>query len=167
METQKLNVYIVDDNKMMAGSLRKYLKNRFDDKIEVSIYFSGDSCMRMMHTHVDLVILDFYLNEKGRSAKNGVEILKQIKDHFPDTEVIMHTSNEDVVVAIEAMQSGARDYVIKGEHSWKKLLLLVEKTITQPIRALVAEFGVTKFVGIFLFTFCVMGAVVIWALNHV
>jgi len=165
METQKLNVYIVDDNKMMAGSLRKYIKNRFDDNVEISLYFSGESCLKMMHDHVDLVILDYYLNEKGKTSKNGVEILKQIKDSFPGTEVIMHTSNEDVAVAIEAMQSGAKDYVIKGTHSWQKLLQLVERKITQPIRALVAEFGVPKFMGIFLLTFFVMGAVVIWALK--
>ncbi|HEV7231215.1 MAG TPA: response regulator [Bacteroidia bacterium] len=165
METQKLNVYIVDDNKMMAGSLRKYLKNRFGEKVDVSLYFSGDSCLRMMHGHIHLVILDYYLNERGKAGKNGVEILKRIKDRFPETEVIMHTSNEDVAVAIEAMKMGAKDYVVKNEHSWNKLLQLVERTITQPIRALVAEFGVPKFMGIFLFTFFVMGAVVFWALK--
>jgi len=165
METQKLNVYIVDDNKMMAGSLRKYLKNRFGEKTDISLYFSGDSCLKMMHENVNLVILDYYLNEKGKAGKNGVEILKTIKDRFPNTEVIMHTSNEDVAVAIEAMRVGASDYVIKGQNSWNKLQQLVERTVTQPIRSLVAEFGVTKFMGIFVLTFCVMGAVVIWALR--
>ncbi len=165
MENQKLNVYIVDDNKMMAGSLRKYLKNRFGDKIDISLYFSGDSAMRMMHEHIHLVILDYYLNEKGKASKNGVEVLKGIKDHFPQTEVIMHTSNEDVAVAIESMRVGAKDYVIKGDRSWKRLQQLIERTVTQPIRTLVAEFGVTKFMGIFVLTFFVMGAVVVWALR--
>jgi DNA-binding NtrC family response regulator len=165
METQKLNVYIVDDNKMMAGSLRKYLKNRFGEKAEISLYFSGESCLKMMHENVNMVILDYYLNEKGKASKNGVEILKSIKDRFPNTEVIMHTSNEDVAVAIEAMRVGASDYVVKGQNSWKKLQQLIERTVTQPIRTLVAEFGVTKFMGIFVLTFVVMGAVVIWALR--
>ena len=165
METQKLNIYIVDDNKMMAGSLSKYLKTRFGNSIGTSIYFSGESCLKMMHENIHMVILDYYLNEKGKTGKNGVEVLKTIKDKFPNTEVIMHSSNEDVAVAIEAMKIGASDYIIKGTNSWKKLQLLVERTVTQPIRNLVAEFGVPKFMGIFLLTFFTMGAVVIWALR--
>ena len=165
MENQKLNIYIVDDNKIMAGSLRKYLKNRFEDKVDIFLFFNGESCLRMMNDNIHLVILDYYLNEKGKTRKNGVEILKNIKDNFPYAEVIMHTSNEDVAVAIDAMRIGAKDYVIKDTQSWKKLQMLVERTITQPFRILAAEFGVPKFVGIFLLTFCAMGAVVFWALK--
>jgi DNA-binding NarL/FixJ family response regulator len=165
MESQKLNVYIVDDNKMMAGSLRKYLQTRFGEKVGISLYFSGDSCMKMMHENVHLVILDYYLNERGKAGRNGVEVLRTIKDKFPNTEVIMLTSNEDVAVAIEAMKVGATDYIVKGENSWKKLQQLIERNVTQPIRSLVAEFGVPKFMGIFVLTFFVMGAMVIWALR--
>ena len=165
MENQKLNIYIVDDNKMMAGSLRKYLKGRFEDEANIFIYFSAESCLRMMHENVHLVILDYYLNEKGRSNTNGVDVLQSIKARYPDTEVIMHTSNEDVATAIEAMHSGAKAYVIKNEHSWRRIMYLIERAITQPIRTLVAEFGVPKFMGIFLLTFCVMGALVVWALR--
>ena len=165
METQKHNIYIVDDNKLMAGMLRKFLLSRFENKVNVSLYFSGESALKRMHQGVNLVILDYYLNEKGKNAKQGVEVLQTMKAGFPETEVVMYTSNEDVVTAIEAMRSGASDYIVKNKSSWYKISSLVDRIIAQPIRALLSEFGVLKFLSIFLLTFFTMAVVVIWALN--
>ena len=161
---RKHTIYIVDNNKLKAGLLRKYLLNKFENKVNIYIYFSGRSCLRMMNGSVDLVIYDSQ-NKKGWNAKQGVDILKTIKERFPKTTVVMHTSNDDVTVAIEAMRLGATDYVVKNSWSLMRIVELVENTITQPIRKLVAEFGVPKFVLIFFATFVIMAGVVFWALN--
>jgi two-component system response regulator YesN len=165
MAIQRLNVFIVDDNRMEANGLRKYLKNRFGNKVRLSIYFDSESCLCMMHGQVNLVVLDYNLNEKGLDSKTGLDVLKTIKLRHPETEVVILTSNEDIGLAIDAITIGAKDFVVKGVGSWQRILAIVDQTVTQPIRFLVTEYGVTKFVGIFLFTFLTMGMVVVLALK--
>ena len=79
----------------------------------------------------------------------------------------MLSSNEDIGVAIDSFRSGATDYVVKGANSWKKLSSAIYKVITYPIRVLVKEFGVNKFLAIFLLTFVLLGAVVLIALKFI
>ena len=160
METQKLNLFIVDDNKSMVVALKQYLLNQFGENINISTFYDGESCLEKINEYTDMVILDHFLN-----GKNGLEVLKEIKQINPKIEVIMLSSNEDIALAIQSFRAGATDYVIKGPSSWKKLTKLVHHVITEPIRIIVREFGVSKFMAIFLLTFLTMGAVVFFVLH--
>lgn len=160
MNTQKHTIYILGNNPLKLGVLRKFLLSRFRNKVTVLLYFSSKNFLRMIHSGVDLVILD-NMNEKGREP----ELLKNIKTRSPETEVIIHTSNDDVAVAIEAMRSGASDYIVENNRSWLRIGILADRIIAQPIKALYAEWGVMKFCGIFLITFFIMGIVVALAMK--
>ncbi|MBA3972338.1 MAG: response regulator [Bacteroidetes bacterium] len=159
METQGLNLFIVDDNKLLVTDLKHYLQTRFGAGINISTFSDGESCLKMVDKNTNIVILDYFLD-----GKNGLEVLKEIKTINPNTEVIMLSSNEDIVLAIESFRQGAKDYVIKGYGSWKKITHLVNHIITEPIRIMVREFGVSKFMATFLFTFIIMGATVLGVL---
>jgi DNA-binding NarL/FixJ family response regulator len=162
METQGINLFIVDDNKLMVADLKYYLQNRFGVSVRISTFSDGESCLEKIDKDTHIVILDYFLD-----GKNGLEILKLIKEVNPKTEVIMLSSNEDIVLAIESFRNGATDYVVKGQGSWKKITKLVNYIITEPIRILVREFGVTKFTAIFLLTFVSMGIVVYMVLQSI
>ncbi len=161
METQRLNLFIVDDNKSMVAALKQFLQNKFGANINISTFYDGESCLEKINEYTDVVILDHYLN-----GKNGLEVLKEIKEINSKTEVIMLSSNEDIALAIESFRAGAKDYIVKGPSSWKKLTKLVHHVITEPIRIIVREFGVSKFMAIFLLTFLTMGAVVFFVLHN-
>lgn len=161
METQKLNLFIVDDNKSLVAALKQYLQNKFEANINITTFYDGESCLEKVNQYTDMVILDHFLN-----GKNGLEVLKEIKEINPKTEVVMLTSNEDIALAIESFKAGATDYVVKGPSSWKKLTKLIHHVITEPIRIIVREFGVSKFMAIFLLTFLTMGAVVFFVLHN-
>ena len=160
METQKLNLFIVDDNKSLVTALKQYLQTKFEGNINITTFYDGESCLEKINQYTDMVILDHFLN-----GKNGLEVLKEIKQINPKTEVIMLSSNEDIALAIQSFRAGATDYVVKGPSSWKKLTKLVHHVITVPIRIIVREFGVSKFMAIFLLTFLTMAAVVLVVLN--
>lgn len=162
MLTQGLNLFIVDDDKLLVADLKNYLKGRFGVSIKVSTFYDGESCLKKVDKDTHIVILDYFMD-----GKNGVDVLKSIKDINPETEVIMLSGNEDIAVAIESFRNGANDYVIKGMGAWKKISKLVGHIITAPIRLIVREFGVSKFVAIFLLTFITMGIVVFLVLRYV
>lgn len=159
METQGMNLFIVDDNNLMVSTLKQYLQNRFGVGVNISTFSDGESCLEKVDKDTQIVILDYYMD-----GKNGLETLKCIKAINPKTEVIMLSSNEDMALAVETFRAGANDYVIKGGGAWKKITKLVEHIITEPIRIMVREFGVSKFTAIFLLTFVIMGIAVVWVL---
>lgn len=136
MEAQGLNLYIVDDNKLLAADLKHFLHNRFGADIQISTFNDGESCLEKIDCTTHIVILDYFMN-----GKNGLEILKSIKVINPKTEVIMLSNNEDIAIAIETFRAGAKDYVVKGEGSWKKITQLVTGIVTKPIRIIVKGFS--------------------------
>lgn len=160
MNLQRTNLFIVDSNKIMVEKLERYLFKRFGTSLNISSFYTGESCLEKIDQHTSFVILAYFFD-----GQNGNEILKTIKSINPKTEVIMLTSNEDAATAIESFRAGASDYLIKSDTSWKKILPHVYRVITEPMLRLGREFGLSKFTVIFLATFILMGAVVFFALK--
>jgi len=162
MKTQALNLYIVDDNLLMAAGLRNYLVTKFGSNLNISTFLTGASVLEKIDKHTNIVILDYFLENE-----NGNDVLKSIKSINPATEVIMLSSNQDMGIAIDAFRKGAKDYVVKGEKSWLTLYSLVYSIITYPVRIMVKEFGVSKFLAIFLLTFLLTGLAVFIAMRFI
>jgi two-component system OmpR family response regulator len=159
MRAPGINIFLVDDNRLTVTDLKHFLNNMFGTDLNISVFNDGESCLKKIDKETHIVILDYFLD-----GKNGLEVLKLIKEINPKTEVIMLSSNEDIVLAIDTFRNGATDYVIKGNGSLKKISKLVYHIITEPIRILVREFGISKYMAIFLLTFVSMGAIVLSAL---
>ncbi len=49
----------------------------------------------------------------GMPGVSGIDVLRQVHTDYPDTSVIMVTAMTDVDTAVEAMRSGAYDYITK------------------------------------------------------
>ena len=135
METQGINLFIVDDNRLLAADLKIFLENKFGSDLIITVFQDGDSCIKNIDCSIHIVILDYFMD-----GKNGLEILKAIKSINPKTEVIILSSNDDIAIAIETFRAGARDYVVKGDGAWKKLMKIVDIIITKPIRIIVKGF---------------------------
>jgi len=135
METQKLNLFIVDGNKTTVSSLKTYLQNRLGSEVEISIFHDGESCLKKIDHFTTIVIIDYLMQ-----GKNGLEILKLIKEINPKTEVIMLSSNENIAIAVETFRAGANNYVVKGKSSWKKVYKIIDIIITKPIKVIVKGF---------------------------
>lgn len=135
MENREINLFIVDDDKLLATSLKYYLHDKFGDDLKTTVFNDGESCLEKIDKYTHIIILDYYMD-----GKNGLEILKSIKAINPKTEVIMLSSNEDMAIAIETFRSGAKDYVAKGVGSWEKITELLKTIIIKPIRVVVKGF---------------------------
>lgn len=161
MKTNMFNLFIVDDNPLMVMGLRGYLENRFGSDLTISTFPTGASALEKVDGSTNIVILDYFLE-----GENGNDVLRSIKKINPDTEVIMLSSNEDMGIAIDAFRNGAKDYVVKGAKSWKKITSIVYDIITYPVRIMVKEFGLNKYIAMFLVTFVTMGLGVFFALKY-
>ena len=113
---RKLTVHIVDDDVFSMEVLGDFLKKKRGENLEVFNFETGEDCIaKILEKEPDLVILDYHLDSKDKSAANGIEILKRINKHHPNVKVIMLSGQAKIDVAIECMRFGAIDYVVKGE----------------------------------------------------
>ncbi len=102
----EFKVMLVDDEKDFLETLCKRLTKR---KLDVTSANSGREAIdKMQEFPVDVVVLDVRM-----PGMNGIETLKEIKRIKPSVEVIMLTAHADVQVAIEGMELGAFDYLMK------------------------------------------------------
>lgn len=119
MAAQQRYIFLVDDEPIQNEMLKDYLSERF--LYDVKIYDNGEEALQHMHLNPEIVVLDFHMNAHNRNAKNGVEILKEIKDKYPHTQVIMLSGQDKIEVAVDSIKYGAYDYVIKGETAFSRM----------------------------------------------
>ena len=102
----KPNILVIDDEEVVRQSLQRVLHGA---QCNVEVASSGSAGLSVMDRQaVDVVLLDLRMPGMG-----GVEILEQIKRHWPHTEVIVITGYPAVDTVKEAMRLGAYDYLAK------------------------------------------------------
>jgi DNA-binding NtrC family response regulator len=102
----------------------------------------------MLQTGVDMVVIDDYNYERDPKGILGLEVLKRIKHKCPFTEVVILTSSADISLAVEAMQTGAHDYIFNKRGAWNRLQSDIKKLFAAPINYLF-EYGVVTFILIY------------------
>lgn len=120
-------VFFVDDDKMILNLLEYTLKNRQD--YDVKTFFTGEECIENLGLKPDLIVLDHIFKSNGKSKKNGLEILKEIKHHNNKLPVIILTSQEDQKLADEFISKGAAKFIPKNDYFIDALMETIEKQI--------------------------------------
>ncbi len=101
-----LTVLIVDDEVEFLETLVKRLRKR---KLAVNGVSSGEAALEeLRQTPVDIVVLDVKM-----PGMSGLDTLREIKKCYHLMEVIMLTGHANMEVAIEGMDIGAFDYLMK------------------------------------------------------
>jgi DNA-binding NtrC family response regulator len=100
------NVLFVDDEMEFLETLLKRMKKR---DLEASGVKSGEQALEFLaQNRVDVVVLDVKM-----PGMDGIQALKEIKKLHPLIEVVMLTGHASVEVAIQGMELGAFDYLMK------------------------------------------------------
>ncbi|MCX6269018.1 MAG: response regulator [Bacteroidetes bacterium] len=118
-------IFIVDDDTMLTEALGDYLTRKIAHNI--SSFHTGEECLEHISELPDVIILDYYLNTVQKDAANGMEILQTIKKHYPAIHVIMLSSQERYGIAMQTIQKGAEQYVIKDEKAFEKIASLINE----------------------------------------
>jgi len=99
-------ILIVDDEKIQRESLEGFLKKKGYQTFSAS---GAEQAMELALRHViDLVFTDFKMG-----AKNGLELLLELKQLNPEITVILMTAFGKIEDAVKAMKAGAFDYLTK------------------------------------------------------
>lgn len=100
-------ILIVDDAAFMRNMLRNiFVESGFDIAGEAA---SGQEAVdRYRELRPDVVTMDIVMPEK-----NGIEALKEIVKDDPKARVVMCSALGQESLIIEAIESGAKDFIIK------------------------------------------------------
>src|ERR1051325_4306240 len=107
-KTSPIRLLVVDDDEVLL----EMLKERFERKgMKVIATTKGSEALNLVsQMRIDIALLDV-----GLPDVNGLELLTQLKEQHPDMEVIMLTAHGSIESAIQAMRSGAYDYLTRSE----------------------------------------------------
>lgn len=156
METQKQNLYILEENTLSSASLMNFLNKKFNQSLNISIYIDGESLLKKIDAETAIVILDYDL--KGERTD---KLLLDIKKINSDTEVIVLSSNEEIGTAIDAYRKGARNFVLKGKNDLKRIHSIVYRIIYYPVKIIQHFFGFKELAAIFIVEVLYIGIVVL------
>ncbi|MBF0472804.1 MAG: response regulator [Nitrospirae bacterium] len=99
-------VLLVDDEEDFITPIAKKLKKRH---IEVETAPNGEAGLKKLaEGNIDVVVLDVKM-----PGMDGISTLREIKMKYPLVEVIMLTGHANMEAAVDGMNLGAFDYLMK------------------------------------------------------
>jgi DNA-binding NtrC family response regulator len=129
VENKNVRILVVDDEPMMADSLKQ---NLMEEGYSVDTAATGAEAIELFDQGGHhLAICDLQLPDM-----DGLEVMRHMKDARPTTEVIVVTGYGSVARAVEATKAGAF-YFVEKPFDFEEIQPLVDKALER--RELVAE----------------------------
>ena len=115
-----MKIFIVDDDIFCLTLYEQFLRNL--GYSDMTSFNAGDECLLHVKEGPALVFMDY--NMEGM---NGIDVLKKIKAIDPHIMVYIISGQENSLVAKEALQHGALDYVVKSSLSPDKMGVIMQR----------------------------------------
>lgn len=115
-------ILFVDDDPVTGRVMKRHCGSVSGYECEV-FSSAGDALEYFNNVGADLVITDLRMPEM-----NGFELLREIRTTDPEVPVLVMTGYSSVENAVEAMKSGANDF-IKKPFDFEELQLLLDRTM--------------------------------------
>ncbi len=114
-------ILVVDDEPSVTGSMELILNDAGFDVLTANNYV--DSINLLKQHPINLVITDLRISDAS-----GLDLIRYIKSHTPETEVILMTAYGSLDITIEAIKAGAYYYLDKP-YTKDRLFALVDRAL--------------------------------------
>ena len=116
-------VYLVDDHPLVREGLGNLINQQTDLNVCGEAEDSGGAISGIQGTQPDVVLVDISLKNES-----GLELVKTLKNQFPDLAVIVISMHDEALYAERALHAGARGYVMKRETT-KNVLTAIRRVL--------------------------------------
>jgi DNA-binding NtrC family response regulator len=110
-----MRIYVIEDDRMFNQLIVRALDK--DKDVEIVPFFNGTDFLARLSDHPEVVTLDL-----GLPDNSGADLLRQIKQVSPETEVIIISGQDDLKLAVQLLKQGAYDYIAKDENIRERLI---------------------------------------------
>ncbi|THF61006.1 response regulator transcription factor [Pseudothauera rhizosphaerae] len=119
-----IRILIADDHDILRAGLKHILSESGDITVGGEASNGAEAMARLRSGQWDAAVLD--LNMPGR---NGIELIKQVKDEFPRLPILILSMYKEDIYAVRALKAGASGYLCKDN---------AEALLAEAIRKIVA-----------------------------
>lgn len=103
-----LLVAIVDDHQIVRAGFRELLSETVDIQVSFEAASGEEALEQLRSIHCDLLLLDISL-----PGKNGVDVLRAVRQHYPEMKVLMLSGFPEESYALAMIRNGANGYLCK------------------------------------------------------
>lgn len=135
---KNVNLFIVDDDILLL----KILENQFKktSKYNIFTFKTGEDFLHyyisnpVKKHHIQIVILDYSLSTKSQTkTKDGIEILKYIKDISRKVHVIVLSGTVTPIISDKMIRLGAEGCIKKNENSFIRIQNKIKWIISERV----------------------------------
>jgi len=122
MKDKKPNILLIEDE----ASSRQLITTAFGGIYRI-IYAPNTrtALIAMQNQAIDLIVLDLFL--EGGNKLDGLTLIKPLKEHAPQTPIIVWTKDPNSQTTVDAIRRGADDFIRKNELDIPNVKLLFDK----------------------------------------
>jgi Flp pilus assembly CpaE family ATPase len=120
-----IRALLVEDNRVDALLIRDAVAKSEETRIRLDHVLSlGEAVVRLQQEHYDVILLDLMLPDSI-----GLDTIVRTHEGAPGVPIVVLTGIDDETMAIRAVQSGAQDYLIKGQLNAKQVVRAIRYAV--------------------------------------
>ncbi|OQX51339.1 MAG: DNA-binding response regulator [Candidatus Aminicenantes bacterium 4484_214] len=105
---KKVRLLIADDHEIVRKGLRALLETRAEVEVVGEAANGREALSKAAQYRPDLILLDLVM-----PGKDGLEVIKEIKNNFPSVKILVLTSYSEEEKLAQALKEGALGYLLK------------------------------------------------------
>jgi len=114
---QTIRVLMIEDNRVNAKLIQGQLRGIPGVNFEVEVAEClGEGLEQLKQDNFAAIILDLMLPDS-----EGLQTFLRVRDHFPQTPIVILSGTDDVSLAAKAVEEGAQSFLVKGNVNGQQL----------------------------------------------
>ncbi|MDO4513638.1 MAG: response regulator [Lachnospiraceae bacterium] len=126
MANQKISVYVVDDEKMIAGNIAKNIERANDSFIVTGIFYNARDVLASLKQSQP----DYLFTDISMPVMDGLELIAKVHQLYPDLKCIIISGYSDFEFTKRAIQNDVMDYLLKPINK-EELSSLLERLLDE------------------------------------
>lgn len=127
MQKPLRKIFMIDDSPEDRAVFRRYLREDSNFEYEFFETETGADVLEICHREMpDCILLDYNLPDR-----TGIDIIREIVREFGENKIpiVMLSGSTSIEMAVEALQQGAHDFLVKGNVTPVELRLEINNAI--------------------------------------
>jgi len=115
----------------MKRYLNLFPNRSLDNSVQLIVegYANASECLKEIYRKPDIVVLDYYLDTEDQHSLNGLELMREIHDRSPDTQVIIVSGQQNTKITAELIKYGAFSYIAKDQYYERQLQEIITEML--------------------------------------
>lgn len=134
IKRKPFSVGILEDNPVYLKGISTSLKANFGKSIKLNSFSKSEPFIKYLHHKPEIVIVDFHLDEE--SEIEGIDLIEELKLRNPNTAIIVLTGKKSISTAINCINSGVSDYIVKTDKAIHTIAQEIEEKMNEKLEEL-------------------------------